>query len=146
MSREELEKAVLEALNRLYARDTTLLSDDAAEWTITHRLAVYIENALPGWDVDCEYNRQGPNADTKVRDNASLVRPDIIVHHRRLIQKPHNLLAVEIKKHACDHDSDKTREYTDRPNRERLFQYQYGVTISLDGPELVWYKDGRVAD
>ena len=144
MERSDLEGRVLEALNMLYARDASLLENDAAEWSIAHRLAVYLEQQLPGWNVDCEYNRQGPDQETKKRTAGTLVRPDIIVHHRRRIEREHNLLAIELKKAASASDSGKAREYTAPPDNERTFQYQYGLALAVvDGPRLTWFENGR---
>jgi len=60
MERSDLEGRVLEALNMLYARDASLLENDAAEWSIAHRLAVYLEQQLPGWNVGLRVQQAGP--------------------------------------------------------------------------------------
>ena len=94
MERSEVEEPVLRALDMLYARDSFLLEDDAAEWSIAHRLAIYLGEALPG-------------------------------------------------KNASDADSGKAREYTEQPGAERHFQYRYGLAVTLHGPQLTWFEDGR---
>ena len=53
MDRRQIEDCVHWALDMLYARDDALLQGNAAEWSIAHRLAVYIEDQFPGWNVDC---------------------------------------------------------------------------------------------
>src|SRR5262245_18741393 len=98
MNREDLERVVLAALNMLFARDAFLLEKDNSEWAVAHRLAVYLETLLPGWNIDCEFNRQGKAADPKALERGSHVRPDIIVHHRGQLEREHNLLAIELKK------------------------------------------------
>ena len=144
MELSDLKQRVRQALDTLYAHDASLLDDDAAEWTIAHRLAVHLEQQLPGWNVDCEYNRQGSDHDTKKRTSGTLVRPDIIIHHRRRIEQEHNLLAIELKKAASPSDSCKACEYTAPPNDERTFQYQYGLAVAvMNGPRLIWFKNGR---
>lgn len=143
MTRIELEKIVLQALDMLYARDSALLQNTASEWAIAHRLAVYLEEALPGWKVDCEYNRQGADPDLKKRADGRLVRPDIIVHHRGLIDTGHNLLAIELKKGTADADSGKACEYTSPPSGERTFQYQYGLALAVRESHLIWFENGR---
>ena len=71
---DDLEAILWQALDKLHARDSILLADDTAEWAISHRLAIYLEECLPGWNVDCEYNRQGADGTTKTR--ALDARPD----------------------------------------------------------------------
>jgi hypothetical protein len=147
MNHTELEVRVRRAIDTLYARDSYLLdpNHDASEWTIAHRLAVYLEQEVPGWDVDCEYNRQGPQQDPKRKSNEDKVRPDIILHRRGLVGTVHNLLAVEVKKREADSDSDlgKACEYTKPPRGARGFQYQFGLALSVvPKPMLHWFADG----
>ena len=52
MERRELEERLLQALAMLYARDASLLENGTAEWSIAHRLAVYLEQQFPCWNVD----------------------------------------------------------------------------------------------
>jgi hypothetical protein len=110
--RELIEKApdrdvaehVRAAVSRLLNEDAYLLEADVNERSISHRLALYLEEEFLDWDVDCEYNRDGhepkrlhvnpesiPSDDTQ----GTTVYPDIIVHERG---KRSNLLAIEIKK------------------------------------------------
>jgi hypothetical protein len=146
MERRELEGRVRQALDMLYAHDSSLLVNDAAEWSVAHRLAVYLEQLLPGWNVDCEYNRQGLGQEPKKRTAGALVRPDIIVHHRGRIEREHNLLAIELKKATPALDSSKACEYTAPPDAERSFEYQYGLALAVvDGPHFTWFEDGRVS-
>ena len=128
MDRRQIEGCVHRALDMLYARDDALLQGDVAEWSIAHRLAVYIEDQVPGWNVDCEFNRQGPSGEIKRQAGGDSVRPDIIVHHRGRLEREHNLLAIELKKSPSDDDQGKACEYTAPPNGARGFQYQFGVT------------------
>ena len=143
MDHTELKEHVLYALDMLYARDAGLLEQDVGEWSIAHRLAVYLEQRLPSWNVDCEYNRQGPEQDKKKSTGGAAVRPDIIVHHRGRVEREHNLLAVELKKAEAASDRPKTREYTAAPNGDRKFQYQYGLVVSVvPVPQLTWFANG----
>lgn len=144
MDHLELETHVIKAINMLYARDSELFSRDASEWAIAHRLAVYLEHELPGWHVDCEYNRQGLGKEPKVRQNEEKVRPDIVLHHRGRVELDHNLLVIELKKIETDSDLGKAREYTMAPSGSRTFQYQYGLAMSLvGGLKLHWFKAGH---
>src|SRR5450432_3965742 len=54
----ELDKVVT-ALEAFYARETYLFEKDLGERTLTHRLAVHLENQFPGWETDCDYSRLG---------------------------------------------------------------------------------------
>jgi hypothetical protein len=145
MDLPKLRRAVQQAVNLLYKHDDILISKDASEWAIAHRLAVYLEQLIPGWHIDCEYNRQGVGIDPKTNPGAKIVRPDIIVHHREKLPPGHNLLVIELKKKETDSDSGKVRDYTSPPQRERKFQYQYGLTVSFV-PEFkaTWYANGTM--
>src|ERR1035438_5509584 len=143
MNFSELKLNVQRAIDRLYTRDSALLLQDASEWTIAHRLAVYLEQEIPGWNVDCEYNRQGGGSDEKRDDINKIVRPDIILHHRTEKTLRHNLLAIELKKREEDSDLAKVCGYTAPPTANRPFQYQYGLALSLlDKLTTRWFENG----
>lgn len=144
MQHTELNGHVLQALDMLYARDAALFKQETAEWSVAHRLAVYLEQRLPGWNVDCEYNRQGPDQAMKKRCRGARVRPDIVVHHRGRVEREHNLLAIELKRARSTCDLGKACEYTAAPSGDRIFQYQYGLALSVEpGLHLTWFADGR---
>lgn len=144
MNHTELETKVKFAIDRLYAHDSALLERDSSEWSIAHRLAVYLEQVLPGWNVDCEYNRQGQENDLKKISNGSKVRPDIIIHHRGFVEPAHNLLVLEIKKRETESDSGKACEYTKPPHNARRFQYQYGLALSFVPRSILnWFRNGE---
>lgn len=144
MELTELKHKIDLALNELYSRDSFLLNQNLSEWSIAHRLAVYLEDIIPGWNVDCEYNRQGQDADAKKMLDDKKVRPDIIIHRRGLLESEHNLLAVEIKKNNTESDDDKVCEYTKAPTDHRKFQYKYGLSLSFKPSlKLTWFKDGE---
>ena len=139
----ELKTGVMRAMDILYARDSDLFSRDASEWAIAHRLAVYLERELPGWNVDCEYNRQGPETNPKTKADESKIRPDIVLHHRGRTELQHNLLVVELKKAESTADLDKACKYTTAPHGARTFQYQYGLALTVSGGlKLHWFKSG----
>jgi hypothetical protein len=143
MDRKNLEPIVREALNMLFARDATLLASNNSEWAVAHRLAVYLEQLLPGWNIDCEFNRQGDSTDVKSRALGSRVRPDIIVHHRGRLEREHNLLAIELKMTDSKQDHLKVQEYTAPPNGKRKFSYRHGLTIALgNGCRMTWFENG----
>lgn len=139
-TKSDLEEVMVSSLETLFKEDAHLLTCNANERSISHRLAIYIQNALPEWNVDCEYNRIGndddpkvtklPASDTKTDDlEARTVFPDIIVHQRG----PHeNLLAIEIKKSssrnaaADDHDIQKLKSYCSPP-----LQYHHALFLKI---------------
>jgi len=149
MNISELKPAVQRAIKTLYARDAKLFELAASEWAIAHRLAVYLEHEIPGWDVDCEYNKQGEGTNLAIKTNAETVgatqrtRPDIILHHRGKLTLEHNLLVIELKMRATPADWRKVTEFTAAPHDDRKFQYQYGLALSFE-PTLkpLWYSNG----
>lgn len=94
---------VLRAYRRFLEKDSYLLTIKANERSITHRFAIYIEQAFVGFNVDCEFNRDGldiKKLDTfkKVVESDDTkgvsVYPDIIVHHRGTAN---NFIVIEAK-------------------------------------------------
>lgn len=147
MDRNKLALIVQEAINMVFARDAMLMTQENSEWSIAHRLAVYLEQMLPGWNIDCEYNRQDHETDhVKKSAEGKIVRPDIIVHHRSRTQLDHNLLAIELKKkNVSQDDLKKLTDYTSPPVGKRKFQYQYGLAIDLSSNplSLTWFEHGQ---
>jgi hypothetical protein len=144
MDRDKLHVIVRDAMDALFARDAGLLANDNSEWAVAHRLAVYLEQSLPGWNIDCEFNRQGVQEDPKTREVGSLIRPDIVIHHRGHLEKEHNLLAIEMKKKDSSKDHEKIAECSSPPAGSRKFQYQYGLAISLDPLKITWFENGKI--
>jgi hypothetical protein len=115
-------RAVLAALQLLLDRDLDLLLLDANERAITHRFAMYLQDELPEWQVDCEYNRDGHNpkrvnlphlypADDDTE--GTTVFPDVIVHHRG---REDNYLVIEFKKMK--------HGYSDEVDKQKLHAYK----------------------
>ncbi|MDD5139601.1 MAG: hypothetical protein PHY43_04985 [Verrucomicrobiales bacterium] len=135
---------VKRAIDFVYARDSKLFSVDASEWAIAHRLAVYLEQKMPEWNVDCEYNRQRHGPDPKTGEYDEKVRPDMTIHHRGEAAVEHNLLVVELKKREEESDWKKLCEYTSEPNGKRTFQYQYELALSFfPSLEMRWFENGQ---
>lgn len=61
LTNDQVKERLETALRKLYVRDNYLLENDAHERSITHKLAEYLQQLFPDYDVDCEYNldRQG---------------------------------------------------------------------------------------
>jgi hypothetical protein len=112
---QRIQDRVQKSIDEFYKHDSFLLKMDANERSITHKLAGYLENCFPRWDVDCEYNRDGrevkrqpsgtvisnevkqPSAESVLSDDTTAVTvfPDIIIHKRGTKK---NLLVIEVKK------------------------------------------------
>ena len=161
----ELDKVVT-ALTEFYDSETWLFEHDLGERTLTHRLAVHLENQFSGWKVDCDYDRLGertlrlPRGSIVSTDDhlAKSIYPDIVVHQREI---PKNLLAVEVRKatnhQPPEHDQHKLRALTDP---HLWFAYAIGLYLVLgkqsvvadvyvggviDGSTSVWLA-GRLKD
>jgi hypothetical protein len=108
-SDDHVSAAIDRALNQLIRADDHLLDTDCSERSVTHQLAVYLAAEFPGYNVDCEYNRDGfdvkrlklSERQVRVSDDeldAVTVFPDIVVHRRGTNE--YNLLVIELKKAA----------------------------------------------
>ncbi len=160
------------ALNVLRANDRFLLQYNVSERSIAHKFAQYLTILFPGYDVDCEYNRnvEADNGKKYIRllkDNAAHygllpkdkkdveivyrnVFPDIIVHKRG--SNKHNLLIIEIKKSSsnisCDYDIEKLRRYTS-PDNDNTLNYSFGVLVYLEvedklrSDRIEWFQNGN---
>lgn len=144
MNRKELTRKVDLSISKFYARDLGLLEIDASEWAIAHRLAVYLEEYFEGWNIDCEYNRVGLSGATKHNARGAYKRPDIVIHHRGMVEKEHNLLVIEIKVDNSPDDCSKLRDFTSPPSRHRPFQYRYGLALSFKPRlEKKWFPENN---
>jgi hypothetical protein len=127
----DLDHRVSKAIDRLLEKDDYLLRHDANERSITHRLACYLQEEFPEYDVDCEYNKDCDSKNnikmlnTNRRKNGR-VFPDIIVHKRGTNSK--NLLVIEAKKTNGDHGNSNS-------DREKLYgyltEYEYKYALFL---------------
>lgn len=150
MTQADIESRLQRAIRTLLRKDRLLLKLDANERSITHKLAQYIQRAFPGWQVDCEYNRDGHDCktlDLPVEHNLSsndtethTVFPDIIVHHRNTKD---NLVALEAKKSTSrvsdDCDNRKLKAFKDQ------LGYKYAVFVRINTgnerhqlPQIEW--------
>lgn len=127
-----LAEAVIHAVQTLLDRDAYLLWADVNERTVTHRLAIYVEQAFPGWDVDCEYNRDGHDPKEIAfgsgddAEHGSRVFPDVIVHKRGTTE---NLVVFELKK-SNNPESD-ARDFEKLRGYCQQLGYQHGVFVRV---------------
>jgi hypothetical protein len=144
ISHNYLVSRVDQAIKQFYRNDMLLLDFSASEWSIAHRIAVYLEKGFKGWNVDCEYNRTREDCSIKQNAEGKNKRPDIVVHHRGKVEIEHNLLVIEIKTSGSNHDFKKLKDYTNEPNMKRPFQYQYGLALSfIPNLSLQWFHKGE---
>lgn len=146
-SAEDVCSALIAALQQLYLLDSHLIHADANERSITHRLAVYLEQQprFHGWHIDCEYNRNQGDIKRLTRRKAASVSsdeldaqtvyPDIIVHKRG---SDINLLVIEAKKSnaaSSDEDIKKLRAFQQQSHLR--YRYAYAIRFDQTRPELI---------
>lgn len=142
MNRDEVARRVDAALAILRTADRRLFTAKVHERSLTHRLAVYLEHAFDGWNVDCEYDLKGIYDDKKqvviekpkgVNPEDADVYPDIIVHHRTRQELEHNLLVIEAKWRGGDveYDCRKIEAFVGL-GHPQTFKYQHGLLLILD--------------
>ena len=145
---DEIRRRTRIALGVLQKNDFFLLKGGIHERSITHKLAEYLQEQFPDWNVDCEYNRKGVETkklkgieECEEHRKTEIVYPDIIVHERNT---KHNLLVIELKKNdpECQCDIRKLELFT---NRKGEFGYALGLFIQFDDSQLKlrWFKNGR---
>lgn len=139
---EEIKKKVLDSINELYFKDYYIIDNDVNERSITHKLAIYLQNQFTDYDIDCEYNRNMKSPKEIVFIETSKkgkVFPDIIVHKRG--EASNNLIVFEIKKCKNDnandkyletkkHDIEKLKGYVNN-NDEVSLNYKYGFFLEI---------------
>ena len=145
---EEIRKRASIALGVFQKNNSFLLKSDVHERSIAHKLAEYLQEQFPDWNVDCEYNRKGIETkklegieECKEHRKSDIIYPDIIVHERNT---KHNLLVIELKKNDPKFQCDirKLELFTDTKGK---FGYTLGLFIQFDDSrlELKWFKDGK---
>jgi len=151
MPHQEIEGVINSALRQLKQECPPLDFLNVHERSITHRLAVHMEPLFPGWNVDCEYDKDGDIrkavegiADCNARKKTDDIFPDIIVHHRTRLGADNNLLVIEMKKEneedVCD-----TRKLELLTDPQGHYRYQFGLYINVvvEGFVCTWYENGH---
>lgn len=145
MKKEIVHTLIKKSIDALYKNDSYILSNqyNINERTVTHRLAIYLENHFSefGYHVDVEYNRMRTDYENKgelgnllgkklnwekTEEGSCFIYPDIIIHKR---DTDENLIEIEVKmawkNHKKKYDYEKINEYMTQ------LGYQYGVFIEL---------------
>lgn len=147
-------KEIIDSAISMVRGEKRPLQSGSSERAFSHRLAVYLEEPFRGWDVDCEYNRQGiftkeleGIAECDERRRTDRIYPDIIVHHRTNDNEPiagENLLVIELKNDNAEDVCDRSKlELFTSPNGH--YRYQLGLYINVGNHEFnkTWYKNGK---
>lgn len=155
VTEEQIRQAIQEALDKLMENDRYLFEKDVNERTLTHRMAIFLEEKIgkiePGWNVDCEYNRDvssetepyskklqlseappcGYDAEPYQDENATTVFPDIIVHKRgKSGDEEGNLAVIEVKKSTSTVGSDFDRTVK-LPAYLTYLKYRHAYFVTL---------------
>jgi len=128
ISTHELIARLNRALGALVIRDRYLLERDVSERAITHKLAEYLQDEFPNWNVDCEYNRDGHEPKRLGFDDKVL--PDIIVHRRG--EEGPNLMVIEVKKSNNAQRGGEQRDLQKLQAYLRKLSYKAAVFIEFD--------------
>jgi hypothetical protein len=125
MADNEIENRIAEACQRFEIHDHLLIKNDVNERTMAARLAMYLQELFPFFDVDCEYNRE---LREPKRTGAGLVLPDIVIHKRST--HSHNLAILELTKRSNPGFS---RSHSDDNSRLKEFasRWKYQTAFSL---------------
>lgn len=135
MNEEEVQQAVISALERVINEDADLLRFDLNERSITHCLGMYLQEAVSDpWDVDVEHNRIGEGDDVTKQlpeemlqeESQGTVYPDVIIHQRG--SEDDNPLVIEAKQsgNSSDGDRQKIRAYL------QYLDYDYELFVRFD--------------
>ena len=146
---KEVSEKIKNAYRKLLKNDSYLLKVDANERSITHRLAIYLEDEFPDYNVDCEYNREGADIKrireifnnsmpqdaisiTRENGNTVSVFPDIIIHHRGTDD---NFIVIEAKKKTNNNGKDKAKlkAYKDDLHYKHAFFIEFPVKNKKTG-------------
>ena len=149
MTEDQIRAAVARSIAAIKTERPQLDLAHVSERCTAHRLAVHLDQNFPGWNVDCEYNRD--EQQRKLLETIHECRgttddsifPDIIVHHRQQPGREHNLLVVELKRYSREDACDRRKlELLTDPDGH--YAYQFGLYINIKGGafDCTWYKDG----
>ena len=149
------------ALKTLETNDTCLFEISINERSLCARLAMYLRDEFPEYDVDCEYNRNITEDDflKRLRNKYYLellgktispsdtdgvtVYPDIIVHKRRSAPEV-NLLVIEVKKSSNKTDSKIDLAKLRAFKKELHYQYARFIVFGTKGEKKLILKNRSI--
>jgi len=149
LTQDEIKERFKSSMERLRSEDSILFNKNVNERTITHKLAEYLQEEFPDYNVDCEYNRyedlskkiKPPKDEVKWTDTeGKSIFPDIVVHKRG--NQDNNLLIMEVKKSSnrINGEFDKTKI---KALMKKPYKYKCGLYLELDidgeEDEYYWY-------
>jgi hypothetical protein len=139
MKKAEVRTRLNAALSTLWINDSHLFHINSSERSICHKLALYLEDQFPGYDVDVEYNRMGSEEEypPKIKGfRGEYVTPDIIVH-KRDVQFTCNLLVIEAKMsesfQSTEFLNDKSEDIDKLGEYKLLIKYQNAFFLGFPG-------------
>lgn len=146
---EDIKLRVHTALALLKLNDSQLFENNIREQAIAHKLASYLSIVFQKFDVDCEYNRVGPDENIKRGPRGGYITLDIVVHSRGKIEREYNLLHVEIKKDNEGKEDCKRLQGTTKNESKLEYKYRYGLFLNFkkqDSQDVYvttkWFEDG----
>ena len=143
MDNEEIKEKLKIAIKKFIDRDwKELYKNDIHESTFSHRIAVYLEENLNEYNVDCEYNKI--LGDKKVNERGEKIRPDIIIHERDNMNS--NILIIEVKK--AGNKSIEFENDIKKLKKTQNLNYNLGAVIGIlkNTINLIFIKFGKETD
>ncbi|MGC9972491.1 MAG: hypothetical protein ABSE56_18055 [Bryobacteraceae bacterium] len=130
----DIEGRLLRAKATFLNLDRDLLAVNANERSMTHKFAEHLQREFPGWNVDCEYNRNGEFPKVlrcRLNERVSpddeyghTVFPDIIVHRRRVRK---SLLVLEAK--TSGNSDERDREKLEAFKTDENYTYSFAALL-----------------
>lgn len=149
-SNQQIMERVNIGLQLLFEKDSFLLENTVHENSISHKLAEYLQNLFPKYNVDFSYNKDidEDGFDSKresgiqTNDHTNRAIPDIIIHNRGT---NNHLVIIEIKPYADVDPFDRTKleKFTSCSGKHK---YQLGLYIGFNltqEPTQIWFHNGR---
>lgn len=135
--KETIEKNINDACVELYAQQKDLIDERANELNIVGHLAPRLRLKFPEWDIDTDYNREGPlgNRITKTDVEGSALKPDIIFHQRG--EDGVNLVAIQVKGYWNKDSREKDEDSLRRLREKHEYVFLYRLELGRDGHQLI---------
>lgn len=122
-----IKKIIESAVSELYQKDKDLIHGKVHEQSISAKIMCYLQNTLPEWNVDVEFNRQGEDRKPKTDEAGIVRRPDIVIHKRG--PEGPNLAVILIKCEWNQELRESDREVVLRLKQKHSYQFAYILEI-----------------